>query len=85
MATHSNILVWRTLWTEEPGALQFMEPQESDTTEQLTHTQTTDKGAESKMTKEKEGMTTYTKTLLKIVSQRVNCNAGSLNLSILAL
>ena len=38
MATHSNILVWRIPWTEEPGALQFMEPQESDTTEQLTHT-----------------------------------------------
>ena len=22
MATHSNILAWRTLWTEEPGGLQ---------------------------------------------------------------
>ena len=24
MATHSNILAWRTPWTEEPGGLQFM-------------------------------------------------------------
>ena len=24
MATHSNILVWRTHWTEEPGGLQSM-------------------------------------------------------------
>ena len=23
MTTHSSILVWRILWTEEPGALQF--------------------------------------------------------------
>ena len=24
MATHSNIFVWRTHWTEEPGGLQSM-------------------------------------------------------------
>ena len=24
MATHSSILDWRILWTEEPGGLQFM-------------------------------------------------------------
>ena len=24
MAPHSSILTWRTLWTEEPGGLQFM-------------------------------------------------------------
>ena len=24
MATHSSILAWRILWTEEPGRLQFM-------------------------------------------------------------
>ena len=42
---------------------------ESDTTEQLTHTKTTDKGAESKMTKEKEGMTTYTKTLKNSIEE----------------
>ena len=24
MATHSSILVWRSLWTEEPGRLQSM-------------------------------------------------------------
>ena len=24
MATHSNILAWRTIWTEEPGGLQSM-------------------------------------------------------------
>ena len=23
MATHSSILAWRTLWTEEPGRLQY--------------------------------------------------------------
>ena len=27
MATHSNILAWRILWTEEPGRLQSMESQ----------------------------------------------------------
>ena len=24
MATHSSILAWRILWTEDPGGLQFM-------------------------------------------------------------
>ena len=24
MATHSSILAWRILWTEEPGSLQFI-------------------------------------------------------------
>ena len=24
LATHSNILAWKILWTEEPGGLQFM-------------------------------------------------------------
>ncbi|CAN0517344.1 unnamed protein product [Rangifer tarandus platyrhynchus] len=40
MANHSSILAWRILWTEEPGGL--YSPcglKESDTTEQLTHTQ----------------------------------------------
>ena len=32
MATHSSILAWRIPWTEEPGRLQSMGPQESDTT-----------------------------------------------------
>ena len=32
MATHSSILVWKIPWTEEPGGLQFMGSQESDTT-----------------------------------------------------
>ena len=26
MATHSNILAWKILWTEEPGRLQSMGP-----------------------------------------------------------
>ena len=33
MATHSYILAWRIPWTEEPGGLQSMGWQESDTTE----------------------------------------------------
>ena len=33
MATHSSILAWRIPWTEEPGELQSMGSQESDTTE----------------------------------------------------
>ena len=33
MATHSSILAWRSPWTEEPGGLQSMGSQESDTTE----------------------------------------------------
>ena len=40
MATHSSILAWRILWTEEPGRLLSMVCQwgcrESDMTEQLT-------------------------------------------------
>ena len=34
-ATHSSILAWKIPWTEEPGGLQSMGSQESDTTEQL--------------------------------------------------
>ena len=33
MATHSNVLVWRIPWTEEPGRLQFIGCKELDTTE----------------------------------------------------
>ena len=32
MAIHSSILAWRIPWTEEPGGLQPMGSQESDTT-----------------------------------------------------
>ena len=32
MATHCSILAWRIPWTEEPGSLQSMGSQESDTT-----------------------------------------------------
>ena len=32
MSTHSSILAWRIPWTEEPGRLQSMGSQESDTT-----------------------------------------------------
>ena len=35
MATDSSILAWRIPWTEEPGGLQFLGSQESDTTNQL--------------------------------------------------
>ena len=39
MATHSSVLAWRIPWTEEPGRLQSMGSQQSDTTERLsTHT-----------------------------------------------
>ena len=31
MATHSSILVWRIPWTEEPGRLQSMGSQKSQT------------------------------------------------------
>ena len=31
MAAHSSILAWRIPWTEEPGGLQTMGSQESDT------------------------------------------------------
>ena len=33
MATHSSILAWKIPWTEEPGGLQSMGFQESETTE----------------------------------------------------
>ena len=32
MATHSSTLAWEILWTEEPGRLQSIGSQESDTT-----------------------------------------------------
>ena len=38
MATHSSILAWEILWTEESGRLQSMGSQRVDTTEH-THTQ----------------------------------------------
>ena len=34
-ATHSNTLVWKISWTEEPGRLQYMGTAELDMTEQL--------------------------------------------------
>jgi len=37
IATHSSILAWRIPWTEEPGRLQSMGFQGSDTTYQLNH------------------------------------------------
>ena len=33
IATHSSILAWEIPWPEEPGGLQSMGSQESDTTE----------------------------------------------------
>ena len=33
MATHSSILAWEIPWAEEPGRLQSMGLQESDTTQ----------------------------------------------------
>ena len=33
MATHSSTLAWKIPWMEEPGGLQSMGSQESDTTE----------------------------------------------------
>ena len=39
IATHSSILAWEIPWTEEPGGLQSMGSQESDTTEYVAHTQ----------------------------------------------
>ena len=35
MAPHSSTLAWKIPWTEEPGGLQSMGHEESDTTERL--------------------------------------------------
>ena len=35
MAPHSSTLAWKIPWTEEPGGLQSMGSEESDTTERL--------------------------------------------------
>ena len=43
MATHSSILAWKILWTEEPGGLQSRGRKESGMTEQLTLTLTNSK------------------------------------------
>ena len=37
MAPHSSILAWRIPWAEEPGRLQSVGSQESDTTQRLNH------------------------------------------------
>ena len=37
MATHSSILAWRFMWTEEPGGLQSMRLQRMGHNEQLNH------------------------------------------------
>ena len=37
MATHPNILALKILWAEEPGGLQSMGSQESDTIEHILH------------------------------------------------
>lgn len=37
MATHSSILPWRIPWTERPGRLHSVGPQESDMTETTEH------------------------------------------------
>ena len=39
MATRSSILAWETPWTEEPGGLQIMGSQESDTNDIVTKQQ----------------------------------------------
>ena len=52
MATHSSILAWKISWTEEPGGLQSMGSQESNTTERLrrhTHAHTKLGSATSKV------------------------------------
>ena len=41
MGTHASTVAWGISWTEEPGRLQSMGSQDSDTTERLsTHTHT---------------------------------------------
>ena len=40
MATHSSILAWRILWTEEPGGLQSIGSQRVNTTEATWHART---------------------------------------------
>ena len=37
-ATRSSILAWKVSWTEEPGELQSVDSNESDTTEAAEHT-----------------------------------------------
>ena len=39
MTTHCSILAWKIPWTEEPGRLQSMASQESDTTERACTTE----------------------------------------------
>ena len=50
MATHSSILAWEILWTEEPGGLQFTGLQKSWTqlSNETTATTTLDRGRSNK-------------------------------------
>ena len=50
MATHSSILAWEILWTEEPGGLRFMGLQKSQTqlSNETTATTTLDRGRSNK-------------------------------------
>ena len=47
VATYSSSFAWKTPWTEEPGGLQSMGSQESDTTQQQDHHQHSVIAAES--------------------------------------
>ena len=40
MASHSSILTWKTQWTEEPGGLQSIGSQESETTQATEYART---------------------------------------------
>ena len=50
MATHSSILAWEILWTEEPGGLQSMGSQKSQTqlSNETTATTTLERGRSNK-------------------------------------
>ena len=48
MATHSSILAWRVLWTQEPGGLQSMGSKESDMIKWLTLSHFLSRGREGR-------------------------------------
>ena len=77
MATHSSILAWRIPWTEEPGGLQSMGSQESDTTERLNHYLDCDPLGLSFILRLRSVATLYTRNLRSIACQGTRSHADA--------
>ena len=74
MATHSSILAWEIPWTEEPGGLQSVALQESDTIWQLNNISMYNKNKTSakKKKKKRNDISTLTEMVYVHPSQSIS-------------